>query len=70
MKQKRILIADPHPSMLTGVRVLIKDHFMVIFMAADERSLMTISSVRVTLRYLRKAKGICATGKPTDAKAA
>jgi DNA-binding NarL/FixJ family response regulator len=39
MKGKRILIADAHPTMLGGVRVLLKDLFEVIFMVADEHSL-------------------------------
>jgi DNA-binding NarL/FixJ family response regulator len=39
MKRKRILIADAHPTMLAGVRVLLKDLFDVIFMVADEHSL-------------------------------
>jgi DNA-binding NarL/FixJ family response regulator len=39
MKGKRILIADAHPNMLGGVRVLLKDLFEVIFMVADEHSL-------------------------------
>jgi DNA-binding NarL/FixJ family response regulator len=39
MKRKRILVADAHPTMLGGVRVLLKDLFDVIFMVADEHSL-------------------------------
>lgn len=40
MKQKRILIADAHPTMLSSLRVLLKDTFDVMFMVADERSLV------------------------------
>ena len=39
MERKRILIADAHPTMLAGVRVLLKGLFHVIFMVADEHSL-------------------------------
>ena len=39
MERKRILIADAHPTMMGGVRVLLKDLFNVIFMVADEHSL-------------------------------
>jgi DNA-binding NarL/FixJ family response regulator len=39
MERKRILIADAHPTMLAGVRFLLKDLFNVIFMVADEHSL-------------------------------
>ena len=39
MERKRILIADAHPTMLAGVRVLLKELFDVIFMVADEHSL-------------------------------
>jgi two-component system nitrate/nitrite response regulator NarL len=39
MRRKRILIADAHPSMMGGVRYLLKDLFDVIFMVADEHSL-------------------------------
>jgi DNA-binding NarL/FixJ family response regulator len=39
MERKRILIADAHPTMMGGVRLLLKDLFDVIFMVADEHSL-------------------------------
>jgi DNA-binding NarL/FixJ family response regulator len=39
MERKRILIADAHPTMLGGVRVLLKDLFEVIFLVTDEHSL-------------------------------
>ena len=39
MGRKRILIADAHPTMMGGVRQLLKDLFEVIFMVADEHSL-------------------------------
>lgn len=38
--QKRILIADTHPSMLEGVRVFLKDMFDVMFMVANDQSLI------------------------------
>jgi len=40
MKQKRILIADAHSTMLSSLRVLLKDTFDVMFMVADEQSLV------------------------------
>lgn len=39
MGRKRILIADAHPTMMGGVRHLLKDLFNVILMVADEHSL-------------------------------
>jgi DNA-binding NarL/FixJ family response regulator len=39
MKRKRILIADDHPTMAAGVRLLLKDRFEVMLMGADEPSL-------------------------------
>ena len=39
MGRKRILIADAHPTMMGGVRHLLKELFDVIFMVADEQSL-------------------------------
>ena len=39
MERKRILIADAHPTMMGGVRVLLQDLLNVIFMVADEHSL-------------------------------
>jgi len=33
--QKRVLIADTHPSMLEGVRVLLEDMFDVMFMVVN-----------------------------------
>ena len=38
-RRKRILIADTHPTMLGGVRLLLKEMFDAIFMVADELSL-------------------------------
>jgi len=40
LKPKRILIADTHPSMLEGVRLLLKDTFDVMFMVTNDQSLM------------------------------
>ena len=40
MERKRILIADAHPAMLDGVRALLKDMFDVMFMVANDQSLM------------------------------
>jgi DNA-binding NarL/FixJ family response regulator len=40
MKRKRILIADAHSTMLASLRVLLKDTFDVVFMVADDRSLI------------------------------
>jgi DNA-binding NarL/FixJ family response regulator len=37
---KRILIADAHSTMLASLRVLLKDTFDVVFMVADDRSLI------------------------------
>jgi DNA-binding NarL/FixJ family response regulator len=37
--QKRILIADAHPTMASGVRLLLKDLFEVSVMVADVPSL-------------------------------
>jgi len=39
MQRKRILIADAHPTMMAGVRLLLRDRFEVILMVADEPSL-------------------------------
>ena len=39
MQRKRILIADAHPNMMAGVRLLLKDRFEVMLMVADEPSL-------------------------------
>ncbi len=39
MRRKRIVIADAHPTMMGGVRYLLKDLFDAIFMVADEHSL-------------------------------
>jgi DNA-binding NarL/FixJ family response regulator len=39
MNRKRILIADAHPTMTAGVRLLLKDRFDVMLMVADESSL-------------------------------
>ena len=39
MKRTRILIADAHPTMMAGVRLLLKDRFDVSVMVADENSL-------------------------------
>jgi DNA-binding NarL/FixJ family response regulator len=39
MEPQRILIADAHPTMTGGVRLLLRDLFDVIFMVADEHSL-------------------------------
>jgi len=40
MKRKRILIADAHSTMLASLRVLLKDTFDVVFMVADDQSLI------------------------------
>jgi DNA-binding NarL/FixJ family response regulator len=40
MNRKRILIADAHSTMLSSLRVLLKDEFDVMFMVADEESLI------------------------------
>ena len=42
MKRKRILIADAHPTMSAGVRLLLKDRFEVSVMVADDQSLRDI----------------------------
>lgn len=34
-----MLIADAHPTMMTAIRVLLKDEFNAIFMVADDQSL-------------------------------
>ena len=39
MQRKRILIADAHPTMMAGVRLLLRDRFEVMLMVADEPSL-------------------------------
>jgi DNA-binding NarL/FixJ family response regulator len=39
MKRKRILIADAHPTMMAGVRLILKDRFEVSVMVADDQSL-------------------------------
>lgn len=39
MKPRRILIADVHPAMMEGVRLLLKERFDVALMAADAPSL-------------------------------
>jgi DNA-binding NarL/FixJ family response regulator len=39
VSRKRILIADAHPTMMAGVRLLLKDRFDVMLMVADETSL-------------------------------
>jgi DNA-binding NarL/FixJ family response regulator len=39
MGRKRILIADAHPTMMAGVRLLLKDSFDAMHMVADESSL-------------------------------
>jgi DNA-binding NarL/FixJ family response regulator len=39
MKPRRILIADAHPAMMEGVRLLLKERFDVALMAADAPSL-------------------------------
>jgi DNA-binding NarL/FixJ family response regulator len=39
MDRTRILIADAHPTMMAGVRLLLKDRFDVMLMVADESSL-------------------------------
>jgi DNA-binding NarL/FixJ family response regulator len=39
MKRKRILIADTHPTMMAGVRLILKDRFEVSVMVADDQSL-------------------------------
>jgi DNA-binding NarL/FixJ family response regulator len=39
MGRKRILIADAHPTMMAGIRLLLKDRFDVMLMVADESSL-------------------------------
>ncbi|MGO9614502.1 MAG: hypothetical protein ACLPX5_15925 [Dissulfurispiraceae bacterium] len=40
LERKLILIADAHPAMLDGVRALLKDMFDVMFMVANDQSLM------------------------------
>lgn len=42
MKRKRILIADAHPTMMAGVRLLLKDRFDISVMVADEHSLKDV----------------------------
>jgi DNA-binding NarL/FixJ family response regulator len=39
VNRKRILIADAHPAMMGGIRLLLKDRFEVMLMVADETSL-------------------------------
>jgi DNA-binding NarL/FixJ family response regulator len=39
MKQNRILIADAHPTMMAGVRLILKDRFEASVMVADDHSL-------------------------------
>jgi DNA-binding NarL/FixJ family response regulator len=39
LKRTRILIADAHPTMMAGVRLLLKDRFDASVMVADEDSL-------------------------------
>ena len=39
MKQKRILIANTHPTMMASIRLLLKDSFEVSVMVADDHSL-------------------------------
>lgn len=60
MKQKRILIADTHPSMLEGVRLLLKDMFEVMFMVANDQSLMdAVSSIKPDLVIADLSMPIC-----------
>ena len=40
MKQRKVLLADNHQSMLEGVRSLLENMFDTVFMVADEASLM------------------------------
>ena len=40
MKQGKVLLADNHQNMLSGVRNLLEDMFETVFMVADENSLM------------------------------
>jgi DNA-binding NarL/FixJ family response regulator len=42
MKRKRILIADAHPTMMAGIRLLLKDRFDVSVMVADDSSLRDV----------------------------
>jgi two-component system response regulator NreC len=39
MKPRRILIADAHPNMMEGIRLLLRERFDVVLMAADAPSL-------------------------------
>jgi len=40
MKQEKVLLADTHQNMLSGVRTLLESMFEKIFMVADEASLL------------------------------
>ena len=40
MKQRKVLLADNHQTMLEGVRNLLENMFDTVFMVADEASLM------------------------------
>jgi DNA-binding NarL/FixJ family response regulator len=42
LNRKRILIADAHPTMMAGIRLLLKDNFDVSAMVADDRSLSDV----------------------------
>lgn len=42
MGRRRILIADAHPTMMAGVRLLLKDRFDVSVMVADDHSLRDV----------------------------
>jgi DNA-binding NarL/FixJ family response regulator len=49
-QEKKILIAVPHPDMLEGVRVLLKDMFDVILMVTDVKSLsLAVAGIRPDL---------------------